>query len=86
MADSLGFFDGEKGTFRKDAITAAGIFMEILPEVTGRLAVLGEYRGIPVTAALGEFLPDTFHKSPPPDSFRRALADFPARPARYKGG
>ena len=54
MADSLGFFDGEKGTFRKDAITAAGIFMEILPEVTGRLAVLGEYRGIPVTAALGD--------------------------------
>ncbi len=28
--------------------------MEILPEVTGRLAVLGEYRGIPVTAALGD--------------------------------
>ena len=54
MADSLGFFDGEKGTFRKDAITAAGIFMEILPEVTGRLAVLGEYRGIPVKAALGD--------------------------------
>lgn len=76
MADSLGFFDGEKGTFRKDMITAfgracrqpgvmmagekasaklpEGRFTEILPEVTGELAVLGEYRGIPVTAALGD--------------------------------
>mgnify|MGYP002509771984 CR=1 FL=1 len=54
MADSLGFFDGEKGTFRKDMIPAEGRFAEILPEVTDRLAVLGEYRGIPVTAALGD--------------------------------
>lgn len=76
MADSLGFFDGGKGRFRKDMITALGracrqpgvmmagekasaklpegIFTEILPEVTGGLAVLGEYRGIPVTAALGD--------------------------------
>ena len=53
MADSLGFFDGEKGTFRKDMIPAE-MFAEILPEVTDRLAVLGEYRGIPVTAALGD--------------------------------
>lgn len=56
MADSLGFFDGEKGAFLKEKLEKVekAPRLSLLPEVTRELAVLGEYRGIPVTAALGD--------------------------------
>lgn len=54
MAASLGFFDSEGGVFRKEALEAVGIDTKILPEVADGLSVLGYYRKIPVTAALGD--------------------------------
>lgn len=54
MAASLGFFDSEKGVFQKGALETMGVNTEILPEVASELSVLGHYREIPVTAALGD--------------------------------
>ncbi len=54
MAASLGFFDGRAGDFDREKLRAAGVELSLLPEVTREVAVLGEYRGIPVTAALGD--------------------------------
>ncbi len=51
---SLGFFDSQNGRFRSDALEAVGIDPQILPELTEDFAVLGTYRGIPVTAAIGD--------------------------------
>lgn len=54
MADSIGFFDGQKGEFLRGKLTAFGADISILPKVTGKLAVLGEYEGVLVIAALGD--------------------------------
>ncbi len=54
MAASIGFFDSEHGTFLRDRLEAVGADSSILPEVTDQFAALGSYRGIPVTAALGD--------------------------------
>lgn len=54
MAASLGFFDSEHGVFQREALETMGINDGILPEVTGELSVLGHYREIPVTVALGD--------------------------------
>ncbi|MCD8189420.1 MAG: hypothetical protein LUD78_04245 [Clostridiales bacterium] len=51
---SLGFFDSQNGRFRTDALEKAGIDLRLLPELTEDFAVLGAYRGIPVTAAIGD--------------------------------
>ena len=50
----LNLFDSEKGKFRKAVLEQLGMDTSILPEVTGDVAVLGKYKGIPVTAALGD--------------------------------
>ena len=50
----LNLFDSEKGEFRKAVLEQLGMDTSILPEVTGDVAVLGKYKGIPVTAALGD--------------------------------
>ena len=54
MAASLGFFHGRKGNFDREKLQSAGMDLSMLPEITGNMAVLGEYRGIPVTVALGD--------------------------------
>ena len=53
-AASLGFFRPEDRVFDLPALERAGIFPEILPEVTARSAFIGEYRGIPVTVGIGD--------------------------------
>ncbi|MCM1135746.1 MAG: FGGY family carbohydrate kinase [Clostridium sp.] len=54
MADSLGFFDGKKGEFLRDTLVETGVNPAILPDVTKKLEILGRYKGIPVTAAIGD--------------------------------
>ena len=53
-AASLGFFDGSSGSFRKDVIERLGMDSGQLPEVTDEFRTLGQYKGIPVTVALGD--------------------------------
>ena len=53
-AASLGFFDGNSGSFRKDVIERLGMDAGQLPEVTDEFRTLGQYKGIPVTVALGD--------------------------------
>ena len=53
-AASLGFFDVDHGCFLEKAFADCGGDVEILPEVTEEFDVIGTYRGIPVTAALGD--------------------------------
>lgn len=54
MAASLGFFDSKCGVFRKEELETMGIDTGILPDVVSELSVLGYYREIPVTTALGD--------------------------------
>ncbi|MBQ0026781.1 MAG: hypothetical protein KBS79_05390, partial [Lachnospiraceae bacterium] len=54
MAASLGLYDASAFRFCEKALTDAGVDLSILPEVTGDIEVLGTYRGIPVTVALGD--------------------------------
>lgn len=51
---SLGLFDENANTFRKDVAHALGMDPAFFPELTEELAVLGEYGGIPVTVSLGD--------------------------------
>lgn len=53
-AASLGFYDIANGTFQQELLTAEGVDCTILPEITASIAVLGSYRGIPVTIAIGD--------------------------------
>lgn len=53
-AASFGLYDSEKGCFREKELRALGMDTGLLPEVTDAVAVLGEYRGMPVTVALGD--------------------------------
>lgn len=53
-AASLGLFDTEKGVFRIKAVEQLGGRAEMLPEVTGKIEWLGDYKGIPVAAAIGD--------------------------------
>ncbi len=53
-AASLGLFDLKNLSFDRAAIRALGVDETFLPEVTGTASVAGEYRGIPVTAAIGD--------------------------------
>ena len=54
MAASLGFFDGKTRTFLRDALSRMGENGEILPDVTGKFEAIGEYKGLPVTVAVGD--------------------------------
>ena len=49
-----GGFDVRKGAFHIEAMKEMEIEPSILPEITEEHAELGRYRGIPVTAALGD--------------------------------
>ncbi len=51
---SLGFFDGKNRRFCVEAMEKMGIDPSILPQTTEDFKILGEYRGLPVTAALGD--------------------------------
>lgn len=51
---SLGFFDLQKGDFFRDILEETGMAMTMLPAVTEKVELLGSYRGIPVTVALGD--------------------------------
>jgi sedoheptulokinase len=53
-AASLGFYDTKHWAFRTDLIKDAGMELNMLPEVTADIEVLGTYCGIPVTVGLGD--------------------------------
>lgn len=53
-AASLGFFDSKNGRFLEETLQELGMDTAILPEVCDGFDILGEYRGIPVGAALGD--------------------------------
>lgn len=53
-AASLGFFDLKESRFDAAALKKAGISPEFLPEVTSKNEILGTYRGIPVSVAIGD--------------------------------
>ena len=53
-AASLGFFDSRRCCFDQDSLLKMGVDPSILPEITDEFTKLGEYRGIPVTAAIGD--------------------------------
>lgn len=53
-AASFGLYDVEKGSFLKEIFERAGADASILPEVTKDFACIGTYRGIPVSAAIGD--------------------------------
>ena len=56
MADSTGLFDAQKACYRTDALEKLGMSADLcmLPEVREDFAKLGEFRGRPVTAAIGD--------------------------------
>lgn len=54
MAASLGFFDVSQRTFRTGILQKAGMELSLLPAVTDVFTVLGTYRGIPVSIAIGD--------------------------------
>lgn len=53
-AASLGLYDAEKGRFLAEILEGMGADADILPEVTEDFAVLGSFRGIPVSASIGD--------------------------------
>lgn len=53
-AASFGLFDVKNLSFKEDAVAALPMGHVRLPEVTVENAVLGEYRGIPVSVAIGD--------------------------------
>lgn len=53
-AAGFGFFDVEQGKFSLNEIRKVGMDIRILPEITGQIEVLGTYKGIPVTTAIGD--------------------------------
>ena len=53
-AASFGLFHLAEGTFDSEAVRRAGLDRNLFPDVTADFAVLGEYRGVPVCAAIGD--------------------------------
>ena len=53
-AAGLGFFDLKKGSFDAAALEKCGAAADILPAVTAKTEIIGEYRGIPVAVAIGD--------------------------------
>ena len=53
-AASLGFYDTKAWHFQESLIAEAGMDRHILPETADEIEILGFYRGIPVTVALGD--------------------------------
>ena len=54
MAASFGFFDLERNQFRQDALELLGINCGIMPEISDKISVLGEFDGVPVYTAIGD--------------------------------
>lgn len=53
-AASLGFYDVEKGGFMRDILEEEEIDTAILPQVTEQFQIIGTYKGIPVSVAIGD--------------------------------
>lgn len=53
-AASLGFYDLASNTFRRKLLETEQADCGMLPEITASIEVLGTYRGIPVTIAIGD--------------------------------
>ena len=53
-AASFGFYDAAGLRFRTELLLAEGIQPSFLPETSASLSLLGRYRGIPVSVALGD--------------------------------
>ncbi|MCR5485287.1 MAG: hypothetical protein K6F09_06810 [Clostridiales bacterium] len=53
-AASLGLFDLKNLRFDKDAVKNAGLDISLFPDVTNGFIVAGEYRGVPVSVAIGD--------------------------------
>lgn len=53
-AASLGFFDSRKKEFRREALQQLGMDGSMLPQVTDEFSILGSYRRIPVSVAIGD--------------------------------
>jgi len=53
-AASFGFFDVRKGEFDRAALLKAGIDENVLPAIVSDDSPIGSYRGIPVSAAIGD--------------------------------
>lgn len=53
-AASLGCFQVEERTFQKDLLEQQGVDLTLLPEVVDSYEILGTYREIPVTVAIGD--------------------------------
>lgn len=53
-AASLGLYDAKKNGFRADILQKAGADADILPEVTDDFISVGSYKGILVSAAIGD--------------------------------
>ena len=51
---SFGLFDLKRLQFDENALLSAALPEELFPKVTGDWDVLGEYRGVPVTVAIGD--------------------------------
>lgn len=54
VAASFGFFDRDAGRFRTEKLAALGIDGALFPRVSGEGEVLGVWRGIPVSVAIGD--------------------------------
>ena len=66
-AASLGAYDLRSGKFMTDALENAGINCALLPEVTDGYKVIGQYRGIPLAAAIGDNQASFFASVKDPD-------------------
>ena len=53
-AAGLGMYDVKKGSFISEVFKKMSTGMEILPEITEELEILGTYKGIPVCVAIGD--------------------------------
>lgn len=53
-AASFGFYEMEKNTFHKEVLEVEGVDTSILPEISSAVEILGYYKGIPVTIAIGD--------------------------------
>lgn len=54
VAASFGLFDVKNCAFMQEKLSLLGIDKSFLPSVTGKAAVLGECKGVPVSVALGD--------------------------------
>ena len=51
---SLGLYDVKSNSFDKDAIEKLGLSFDVFPKVISDTEIIGEYKGIPVSVAIGD--------------------------------